>query len=205
MINLLRQLWDRVTLYLPVFLMGALAMATYWLVRSTPIVARPRPATAAQHKPDYFMRNFAVKTFDAAGKLKSEVKGTEARHYPDTNMLEIESVQIRSFDVQGRLTTASARLAITNEDASEVQLIGTAQVMRAPVAGPAGVAEPALTFAGEYLYAFIHAERVISNKPVELTRGQDRFTADNMDFDNLQRVMLLKGRVKGILLPAARP
>lgn len=205
MINLLRRVWDRVTLYLPVFLMGALAMATYWLVRSTPIIARPRPVAAAQHKPDYFMRNFAVKTFDAAGKLKSEVKGTEARHYPDTNMLEIESVQIRSFDVQGRLTTASARLAITNEDASEVQLIGTAQVMRAPVAGPAGVAEPTLTFAGEYLYAFIHAERVISNKPVELTRGQDRFTADNMDFDNLQRVMLLKGRVKGILLPAARP
>ena len=36
----------------------------------------------------------------------------------------------------------------------------------------------------------MNTERVKSNKPVELTRGKDRFTADSMDFDNQQRVML---------------
>jgi lipopolysaccharide export system protein LptC len=203
--NLLRQAWDRLTLYLPVLLMGILAMATYWLVRSTPIAEAPEPTAAAQHLPDYFMRKFAVKTFDTAGKLKSEVTGGEARHFPDTDTLEIDQVVIRSFDAQGRLTTATARQAITNGDASEVQLIGGAQVVRAAVVNAAGKEHPAMTFTGEFLHAFMKTERVKSHQPVELTRGKDTFTADSMDFDNLTRVMLLNGRVKGSLVPAATP
>lgn len=203
--NLLRQVWDRLTLYLPVLLMGVLAMATYWLVRSTPIAGAPEPTAAAQHLPDYFMRKFAVKTFDAAGKLKSEVTGGEARHFPDTDTLEIDQVIIRSFDAQGRLTTATARKAITNGDASEVQLIGGAQVVRAAVVNAAGKEQPAMTFTGEFLHAFMKTERVKSHQPVELTRGKDTFTADSMDFDNLTRVMLLNGRVRGSLVPAVTP
>ena len=51
---------------------------------------------------------FAARTFDEAGRLRTEVMGSEARHYPDTLQLEIEQVRIRSYDPQGRLTTASA-------------------------------------------------------------------------------------------------
>jgi lipopolysaccharide export system protein LptC len=201
MMDRLRQAWDRLSLYLPVLLMGVLAMATYWLVRSTPIAGFPETVTAAQHVPDYFMRKFAVKTFDATGKLKSEVAGGEARHFPDTDTLEIDQAIIRSFDAAGRLTTATARMAITNGDASEVQLVGSAQVVRAPVLDSAGKEQPAMMFRGEYLHAFMDTERVTSHKPVELTRGQDRFIADTMDFDNRERVMLLNGRVKGVLVP----
>jgi len=199
----LRQLLDRLTLYLPVVLMGVLAMATYWLVRSTPQAAPDKPATAPQHLPDYFMRNFSVKTFDAQGQLKSEVGGGEARHFPDTRTLEIEQVRIRSFDRQGRLSVATARQALTNEDASEVQLIGSAKVVRAPVTSAQGVLQPAMTFAGEYLHVFMTTERIESNQPVALTRGQDLFTADSMTFDNKQRLLLLQGRVRGSLVPTA--
>ena len=197
---LLRHAWDRLTLYLPVVLMGVLAMATYWLVRSTPTLGVPQPTATAQHQPDYFMRKFAVKTFDAAGQLKSEVSGAEARHFPDTDTLEIDQVIIHTIDPQGRVTTANARRAVTNHDASEVQLIGGAQVVRAPVVNAAGIEQPGLTFSGEFLHVFMNTERVKSNKPVELTRGKDRFTADSMDFDNQQRVMLLNGRVRGTLI-----
>jgi len=203
--RLLRQAWDQLTLYLPVFLMGVLAMATYWLVRSTPVFVPPGPATAALHQPDYFMRNFSVKTFDAAGKLKSEVMGGEARHFPDTDMLEIEQVRIRSFDPQGRLTTATARQALTTPEATEVQLIGGAKVVRAAALDASGKAQPAMTFTGEYLHAFMNTERVKSHKPVELTRGKDTFTANSMDFDNKLRVMQLQGRVRGTLVPAPTP
>jgi lipopolysaccharide export system protein LptC len=201
----LRQLLDRLALYLPVVLMGVLAMATYWLVRSTPLGGAPVIATAAQHLPDYFMRGFSVKTFDAKGQLKSEVTGAQARHFPDTDQLEIDQVVIRSFDPQGRLTTATARQALTNGDASEVELMGGAQVVRAAAVDAAGKAQPALTFTGEYLHAFMKTERVTSNQPVVLTRGQSRFTADRMAFDNQQRVMQLDGRVKGILVPGTKP
>jgi lipopolysaccharide export system protein LptC len=200
--NALRSAWDKLTLYVPVILMGVFALGTYWLVRSTPALLAPVPVPLVQHEPDYFMRGFSVKTFDASGRLKSEVFGTEARHYPDTDTLEIDGVRIRSFDAAGRLTTATARRALTNSDASEVQLFGDALVVREPLLDKAGRLQPRMEFRSEFLHAFMETERVKSDKPVDLRRGNDRFTADSMDFDNLSRVMQLTGRVKGTLVPA---
>ncbi len=201
----LRQLLNLFTLYLPVLLMGLLAMATYWLVRSSPAAPKPEVAHAIQHQSDYFMRQFAVRTYDASGRLKSEVKGTQVRHFPDSDTLEIDQAQIRSFNEQNRLTTASAEQAITNSDASEVQLIGHAQVQRAASVDSQGNKLASLKFQGEFLHAFMNTERVLSHKPVQLTRGQDQFTADSMEFDNLQRVISLKGRVRGMLTPGMQP
>lgn len=200
---ILRQWLDRLSLYLPVLLMSALAMSTYWLVRALPPTKVSEPVVRAAHLPDYFMRQFAVKTFDTDGKLKSEVRGDEARHFPDTDTLEIDHVLIRSFDTQGKLTTASARTALSNGDGTEVKLMGDAKVVRAATVSALGQAQPELTFAGEYLHAFMQTERVTSNRPVVLTRGADRFSADSLYFDNQQRVIQLDGRVKGVLNAAA--
>ena len=203
MINQLRVAWERLSLYLPVILMGLLALGTYWLVRSTPLLLAPAQAPLLKHEPDYFMRKFSVKTFDGAGRLKSEVLGTDARHFPDSDTLEIDLVRIRSFNEEGRLTTASARRAVTNGDASEVQLFGDARVVREQVRDKLGQPQPRMEFRGEFLHAFMKTERVKSHKPVELIRGSDQFTAETMDFDNLERVMQLKGRVRGTLVPGA--
>lgn len=199
----MRVFGDRIALYLPVILMGVLALGTYWLVRSTPLPILHGPETQARHEPDYFMRKFSVKSFDGAGRLKSEVLGTDARHFPDSDTLEIDLVRIRFFDEGGGLTIATARRAVTNAGASEVQLLGEARVVREPTADKVGQVQPRMEFRGELLHAFMETERVTSHMPVELIRGNDRFTADAMDFDNLKRVMELKGRVKGTLLPAA--
>ncbi len=199
MIRLLRAGWDRISMYLPILLMGVLALGTYWLVRSTPVFLPPEADRPVTHDPDYFMKKFSVKTFDGRGRLKSEVSGADARHYPDTDTLEIDGVRIRSFNEQARLTTATANRAVTNADGSEVQLFGNALVVREAVTGKA--AAPRMEFRGEFLHAFLNKEQVRSNKPVQLTRGQDRFTADSMDFDNVDQVLQLQGRVKGILVP----
>ncbi len=203
MIKFTRMAWERLSLYLPLILMGVLALGTYWLVRSTPLLMQPEQEAPAQHEPDYFMRKFSVRTYDGTGRLKSEVLGSDGRHYPDTDTLEIDSVRIRSFIQEGRLTTATARRALTNGDASEVQLFGDARVVREPVADMAAPPQPRMEFRGDFLHAFMNTERVKSHKPVELIRGKDVFTADSLDFDNLDRVIQLKGRVKGTLVPDA--
>jgi lipopolysaccharide export system protein LptC len=202
-IKFLHLAWERLSLYLPVILMGVLALGTYWLVRSTPLLLVPEPAAPVRHEPDYFMRNFSVKTFGAEGRLKSEVLGNDARHYPDTDTLEIDWVRIRSFNQEDRLTTASAKHALVNADASEVQLLGDARVLREPVVNEAGQPQPGMEFRSEFLHAYMTTERVQSNKPVQLIRGRDQFSADAMEFDNKSRELLLKGRVKGSLVPGA--
>lgn len=200
--HILKEAWDRFLLYLPLAFMVVLALGTYWLVRSTPPASGPTVARTETHEPDYFMQDFSVRTFDAVGRLRTEVQGEKGRHYPDTLLLEIDSIRIRSFDEMGRLTTASALRGLTNEDSSEVQLIGNAVVVREAQTGNSPKSAPRMEYRGEFLHAFMNTEKIKSHKPVELLRGQDRFTADTLDFDNVERVLQLQGRVRGTLIPS---
>jgi lipopolysaccharide export system protein LptC len=205
--NMVRQGWEQFSLYLPVVLMGLLALGTWWLVRNAPMPLLPTAERQQGHQPDYFMKSFSVKSFDATGRLQSEVQGEEARHYPDTDTLEIDNARMRSVTPLGRLTVATADRALTNADGSEVQLFGNAIVTREPLpAKPGSPAQPRLEFRSEFLHAYTNTERVRSDKPVTLTRGNDRFTADGMDYDNLDQVLQLRGRVRGVLQPGvAKP
>ncbi|MGZ5182293.1 MAG: LPS export ABC transporter periplasmic protein LptC [Ramlibacter sp.] len=187
-------------MYLPVILMGVLALGTYWLARNTPTFLGGGDAQRqVVHDPDYFMHDFAVRTFDANGRLTREVFGTEGRHYPDTDTLEIDQPRIRSYDDRGAVTVSTARTAVSNGDGSEVQLIGNAVIVREALPGSN---VPRMEFRGDFLHAFMNTEQVKSHKPVTLIRGNDQFTADHMDYDNLDRVMQLQGRVHGTLQPA---
>ena len=201
---LLRATWDRLSVYLPIMLMGLMAMGTYWLARNTPTLGVPEAQRPATHDPDYFMRRFSVKTFGDTGRIKSEVYGSEARHYPDTDTLEIDQPRIRAFNARGELTVATAQRALSNGDGSEVQLFGDAVVTR-DATNARGHARPRLEFRGEFLHAFLNTERVKSHKPVQLIRGSDRFTADSLDYDNVEQVLELRGRVHGVLHPRTAP
>lgn len=204
MMRLLRDAWDRSLLYFPLVSMGLLALGTYWLVRSTPPAAGPVVQRPARHEPDYFLEDFSVRTFDAAGRVRTEVVGAKARHYPDTKWLEIDGIRVRSFDEQGRLTTATAQRGLTNEDASELELLGNAVIVREADASKGSNAPVRMEYRGEFLHAFMNTERVESHKPVELLRGKDRFTAERMEFDNVEQVLQLSGRVRGTLTPPAK-
>ncbi len=199
-----KYLWERFLLYLPLAFMAVLALGTYWLVRSTPPASVPSTQSPANHEPDYFMEMFSVQTFNAAGRLRTEVSGDKARHYPDTLWTEIDAIRIRSFDEQGRLTIATANRGLTNEDNSEVQLLGNARVVREPDTDKQGKPTPRMEYRGEFLHAFMNTEVVKSHKPVELLRGSDRFTADTLDFDNVDQILKLNGRVRGVLVPTTK-
>ena len=201
---MIKDFWDRFVLYLPLLEMAGLALATYWLVHNAPAIGTPTAPLAVTHEPDYFMNGFSVRTFDAAGRVRSEVLGDKARHYPDTQWLEIDAIRIKSYDDKGRLTTATAARGLTNEDSSEVQLLGNALVVREATAPNAGTASPRMEYRGEFLHAFMTTERVLSHKPVVITRGNDRFSADTLDYDNVDQVIQLRGRVHGTLDPSTR-
>ena len=51
---------DFVGAYLPLLLMGLLALGTWWLVKNTPRLEAPQKAAAVRREPDYTMRDFAV-------------------------------------------------------------------------------------------------------------------------------------------------
>ena len=199
---LLPALWDRFWLSLPLALMSVLALGSYWLVRTTPPAPAPASVADLGHTPDYLMENFSIKSFDGKGSLHAEVTGAVARHYPDTQWTEIDAIALRSVDEKGRLTQASATRGLTNEDASEVQLLGKALIVREAQGAGQTQASPRMEFRGEFLHVFVKQEQVRSHLPVELRHGAHRFTADALDYDNVTQVAQLTGRVHATLVPA---
>ncbi len=192
---------NQLSIYLPPILMALLALLTYWMVRLTPPVLPPEVQRPLRHSADYFMRDFAVKSYDAQGLLKSEIKGSMANHFEDTDVLEITQPRIRSFDAAGRLVTASADRALSNGDGSEVQLIGNAVVLREAMAGEAGHMLPRVEYRGEFLHVLQNMQRLRSHKPVRITSGADQFSADQLEFDNLGQVAELTGHVRASMAP----
>ena len=198
-----RRVFDRLAVYLPLLLMGLMAMSTYWLVRNTPLMGEAEQDAPLRHVPDYFMRDFSVKVFAEDGRLKSEMVGIEGRHYPDTDTLEVDQPRIRVLGAEGRVTTALAARGLINADGSEAQLFDKAVVVREASTNTQGVVTPRSELHSDFLHFFADTEQVRSHLPVLLVRGAgDRFTSQQgIDYDNLDRVMQLTGRVRGTLLP----
>ncbi len=197
-----RRVLDRFVVYLPLLIMGLMAMTTYWLVRNTPALGDVEVEALPRHEPDYYMRDFSVKVFEADGHLKSVIVGTEGRHYPDTDTLEIDQPRIRIMGVTGNVTTATAVRGLINADGSEAQLFGNAVVVREASINAQGVAVPRSELQSDFLHFFANTEQVKSHLPVVMIRGSgDRFTGDGMGFDNLGRTMEIKGRVRGVIQP----
>lgn len=191
-----RKWLDSLSIYLPVALMGLLALASYWLLRATPVAELPEVDRPVSTEPDYFMRRFSVKVFDAVGILKTELNGVEARHYPATDTVQVDNGRIRHVGLNGLPTLASAKLITTNGDNTEFVLEGNAVVVREAGVNAAGEAVPRLEFHGEFLHIFTEPERVVSHLPVTLLRGTDRLQADTLDYVGDERVANFKGRVK---------
>ena len=189
---------DTASAYLPLLLMAALALGTWWLVKNTPLLENDRALAPLRHEPDYTMNQFMVQRFAANGTMRVQIEGDVVRHYPDTDTLEIDNPRIRAFGEDGRITNATARMAIANRDGSEVQLSGGAHVVREATAKDA-----AIEFRGEFLHCFQNTERVRSHLPVVVTQGGTEMRAESMAYDNLAGVLDLKGRVHAVLTPPA--
>lgn len=197
MIHLLRVAWDRASMYLPVLLMGVLALGTYWLVHTAPVVRATGTEAALRHEPDYFMRGFSMAAYDAQGRRKSDVGGAEMRHYPDNDALEIDRPQIRAFKLNGMRASASAELARASGDGRVVELFGNAVMVREdpPARSYAGTAPPRMEFRSDYLHAEMDTGRVRSHRPVSLSRGGERLSGDAFEYSDQERVLELRGRV----------
>jgi lipopolysaccharide export system protein LptC len=108
-------------------------------------------------------------------------------------------VRIHALGDDGRVTEATARRALSNGDASQVQLLGGAHVI-----SQQGSGVPPIEFEGEFLEAFLRTERVRSTLPVLVRQGGSVVQAQGLDYDNLSQTGQLRGRVHAQFAPARR-
>lgn len=198
-----QRMMDAVVSYLPVFLMGLLALGTWWLVKHTPVPQPERASAPLRHEPDYEMHGFSVQRFAAEGQAHSIIEGQVMRHFPDTDTLEIEGVRVIWTDDQGRKTVATARRALSNADGSDVQLMGEAHVVSDPAPDPGTDNAGRVEFRSEFLQVLTQAQRVRTNRPVTLTQGASQLQAGSLYYDHRAGIVELGGRVHGTLAAVA--
>lgn len=196
----LQRLLYPLTTYLPLLLMGLLALGTWWLVQNTPLLLPPGQAKAVRYEPDYTMHQFSVHRFAPDGRLKGQMQGDMLRHYPNNDTIEVDQVRLVSFGPTGNITRASAKQALSNGDGSEVQLKGQARVQRDAREG-----NETSVFTSEFLHAFLNTEEVRSHLPVVLQRGTTQVAGDSLSYDNLNRVVSVNGRVRATFAPTVQP
>jgi lipopolysaccharide export system protein LptC len=187
--------------FLPMVLLAILLWGSMWLVRNAPKAVSAAIEAEASHEPDYFANNFTLKTYSLQGDLKSFLQGVSSVHFPDTLTNLIQQPVVHSISRSGRLTTAVAKRSLSNEDGSEIQLIGQAVVHKEGV----GTQEPAMTLRSEFIHFFANTDRLVTYAPVKIERGDNRFQANALKADNLNQRFLLQGQVKVLLVPGKRP
>lgn len=188
--------WSMTVAWLPVVLMGLLALGTWWLVRNAPVPESPAANTPARGEPDYTMDGFVVQRFGPDGRLRAQIAGERLRHFPDTDRLVVDAPRVRTVGEDGQVTVASARRATASGDGGELTLDGDARVERDGVAG-----EPPIVFAGQRLQASQAEGRIVAPQPVTVTRGATTLRADRAVYDHRARVLTLEGGVRAVLVP----
>ncbi len=184
------RLRERLVAYLPLLLMALMALATWWLVKNAPRAPGVTAVRPLSDEPDYVMEQFSLDRFGADGRLLVRIDGAELRHLPASDRIEIDQPRLRAVAADGRVLLAQARRAIGNGDASEVQLLGDAEVTTEDSRG-----DP-LVLRGEFLHAFLLTESVRSHLPVQVTSGATRIGATTMTYDHATGRIELGGPVR---------
>lgn len=192
---------DRVTLYLPVVLMAVLALISYWLVRTAPGDKAPEAVALYDNAPDYYLHSFSAQSFDAKGHLLRQVEGGVGRHFPDTKWTEIDDFHGQSYGAGGAVMLAQAQRGLINEEVTEIQLIGAAQLLRPELNLVDQAPRPRAVYRSAFLHIFTEPEIAKSHLPVEVEYGRNRFRADSMLYDNVTQILELNGRVQADFAP----
>jgi lipopolysaccharide export system protein LptC len=208
----------------PLMLAAVLAGFTWWLVVSSPDVADGRrPPEPDRGTPDYELAHARLARFDAKGRLEAVIDGDRMRHYPLTQTVQIDAMQLALRHPDGRRVLAQAREGEWSEGKGLASLVGEADVRLADVGAvlPASAGSEAADggnerkgheslgagvtqILGERLDLDTRARVLTSEQPVTVLREGSAVRAQTLRHDEPAGLTDLGGRVHGSLVSAPR-
>ena len=198
----IRRALDSLALYLPGLVMAIFALGSWWLVRSLPTLLNDAPTKAVRQEPDYYLNQFSVQSFNSSGRLIKEISGKRAQHFPDSDTLEISDVVLQGVNPNGKRFNARADRALAKGDGSEMTLMGDVLLTQQASSKNNGLSP--IELRSQKLNTMTKEERLFSDVPVEIRRGQDVFTANSMRLNSQTGEYELTGKVRGVIQAAKR-
>lgn len=192
-------LWRGLLRLMPLIIMGALTLATFWLVKKTLPPEKSTIERVRLHEPDYTISNGALSALNEFGYTKYRVLGKKVIHYDDDASIDIDVPRMRLFPPENVPITVKADTGHLDGDLTILDLINNAEIFRpAQAATNTQPAKPRMLARSSYFKVLINDDVIETNKPITLEQGLSIMqSSDGGTFNNIEQSMVLSGKVKG--------
>ena len=203
-------IWRTSLRLMPLILMGALTLVTFWLVKKNSPVEKSATERIRLHEPDYTITNGALSALNESGNTKYRVLGKKVIHYDDDASIDIETPRIRLFPPEKAPITVKADTGHLDGDITILDLFNNAEIFRPPKAATATEpARPRMLARSSYFKVLINDDIIETDKPITLEQGVSVMrSTDGGVFNNIEQSMALSGQVRGRIervQPGAQP
>ncbi|MBU3637091.1 LPS export ABC transporter periplasmic protein LptC [Polynucleobacter sp. es-MAR-4] len=203
-------IWRTSLRLMPLILMGALTLVTFWLVKKNSPVEKSATERIRLHEPDYTITNGALSALNESGNTKYRVLGKKVIHYDDDASIDIETPRIRLFPPEKAPITVKADTGHLDGDITILDLFNNAEIFRPPQAATATEpARPRMLARSSYFKVLINDDIIETDKPITLEQGVSVMrSTDGGVFNNIEQSMALSGQVRGRIeriQPGAQP
>ncbi len=186
---------SRLTSFLPLIAVIALACGTWWLLRSTLLPPGTGAARPQRHIPDYFADNLSISELNQTGTTQYRLTAARLVHYEDDESSDLTVPALRAFQPGKPIITVTAKRGVANSDVSIIDLYDNARIVRV-----ADNSDPQMQADSEHFRALVNEDVIMTKKPVKLQHGRSVVTAENgMRYNNVTRVIDLYGNVRGLI------
>lgn len=184
---------------MPLILMGALTLFTFWLVQKNAPHEKSALERVRLHEPDYTISNGALSALNEFGNTKYRVLGNKVIHYDDDASIDITVPRMRLFQPDKPPVTVKSDTGHLDGDLTILDLIGNASIYRPAQAATA--TEPAtlrMLASSSYFKVLINDDVIESDRPITLEQGMSIIHSNEGGiFNNVEQSMSLIGQVKG--------
>jgi len=184
---------------MPLILMGALTLLTFWLVKKNTPPEKSLLERVRLHEPDYTIQNGTLSALNELGNTKYRVLGKKVTHYDDDASIDIIIPRMRLFQANKAPVTVKSDTGHLDGDLTILDLVNNAEIFRPAQAATA--TEPAtlrMLAQSSYFKVLINDDIIKTNKPMKLEQGMSVMNStDGGIFNNVDQSMVLLGQVKG--------
>lgn len=191
---------------LPLILMGALTLATFWLVQINTPPVKSSLERVRLHEPDYTIKEGTLSALNELGNTKYRILGVKVTHYDDDASIDILAPRMRLFQADKPPVTVKSDTGHLDGDLTILDLYDNASIFRP--AQEATATQPAslrMLARSSYFKVLINDDVIETDKPITLEQGMSiMHSNDGGVFNNIEQSMVLSGQVKGRIERAPR-
>jgi len=190
---------------MPLILMGALTLATFWLVQKNTPSEKSQLERVRLHEPDYTIKNGALSALNELGSTKYRILGVKVTHYDDAS-IDILTPRMRLFQTEKAPVTVKSDTGHLDGDLTILDLYDNASIFRP--AQEATASQPAtlrMLASSSHFKVLINDDIIETDRPITLEQGMSiMHSTDGGIFNNVEQSMVLSGQVKGRIESAPR-